>query len=121
MMGGTMFKCNSGSQSLLPIQLKEVSIPRAFIKNDDTRWVLCDLISDLQHEEKQAIYYSCVSDATLEDVAQKIELSTIHVASVLTLYMERLTCKLDFFKRIVQYDEGDMLSVSELLFPEQIS
>jgi len=102
----------------LPGQLKKTSIPRAFIKNDDARWVLSDIISDFSFEEKQAIYYSCVSNATVEDVAEKIELSPTHVASVLTLYLERLAHKLDFFKKFLPYDETDLLPISEILFLE---
>ena len=102
----------------LPKQLKKPNIPRAFIKNDDSRWVLCDVISDFHYEEKQAIYYCCVLDTTVEDVAQRVELSPNHVASVLVLYSERLELKLFFFKKIMSYDESDLISVSEILFLE---
>jgi len=114
-MSGIMPICSN-----LPAHLKKTNIPRAFINDDDIRWVLRDLTSDLQHEERQALYYSCVFDTTIEDVADKIELSQIHTASILTLYMARLTSMLDFFKKVASYDENDLLPVSELLFPESM-
>jgi len=101
---------------LLPTRLKKTSIPKAFIKNDDTRWILCDVINDFRHEEKQAIYYCCVLDVTIEDVAKKIALSPNHVASALGLYSERLESKLCFFRKIMPYDENDLLPIGEMLF-----
>jgi len=117
-MSGVMPKIQERQLSLLPRQLKKTNIPKAFMHNDNSRWVLCNIISDFQHEEKQAIYYCSVLDTTIEDVAEKIELSPFHVASTLGLYSERLESKLCFFKKIMVYDENDLLPVSELLFPE---
>jgi len=113
-----MSEGNDRRHSLLPVQLRKTSIPKAFIKNDDSRWVLCDIISDFHHNEKQAIYYCTVFDATVEDIAKKIELSPKHVASVLELYSERLESKLDFFKMIMPYDKSELLPISEMLFLE---
>jgi len=104
--------------SLLPRRLRKTGIPKAFIKNDDSRWVLCDLISDFAFEEKQVIYYCSVFDVTVEDVAKRTELSPNHVTCVLGLYSERLESKLDFFKMIMPHDESDVLPVSEMLFLE---
>jgi len=117
-MSGIIPKTQDWQPSLLPRQLKKTNIPKSFINSDDSRWVLCDIISDFQHEEKQAIYYCSVFDTTVEDVAEKIELSPFHVASALGLYSERLESKLRFFKRIMAYDENDLLPISELLFFE---
>jgi len=117
-MSGVMPRIQEWQPFLLPRQIKKTSIPTAFIKNDDSRWVLYDIISDFKHEEKQVIYYCSVFDATIEEVAEKIELSPFHVASTLGLYSERLESKLRFFKMIMPYDENDLLSVSELLFFE---
>jgi len=113
-----MSKSDDWPPFLLPSRLKKTNIPRAFIQNDDTRWVLCDIISDFNYEEKQAIYYCCVLDVTVEDVAERIELSPNHVASALGLYSERLESKLRFFKKIVPYDENDLLPICEILFLE---
>jgi len=107
--------------SLLPERLKKINIPKSFINNDDSRWVLCDIISDFQYEEKQAIYYCAVFDTTIEDVAEKIELSPFHVVSAIGLYSARLESKLCFFKRIMAYDENDLLPINELLFFEPSS
>jgi len=117
-MSGVIPQVQEWQPSLLPTQLKKINIPKAFIKNADSRCVLCDIISDFGYEEKQAIYYCSVLDTTIEDVAAKIELSPFHVASVLGLYSERLATKLRFFKKIMVYDESDLLPVSELLFFE---
>jgi len=113
-----MNKSDDWQPSLLPGRLKKTSIPKAFIKNDDSRWVLCDIISSFGFEEKQAIYYCCVLDVTVEDVAQRIELSPNHVASVLGLYWERLESMLRFLKKIMPYDKDDLLPISEILFLE---
>ena len=115
-MSGAMPKNQDWQLSLLPRRLKKTNIPKAFINNHDSRWVLRDIISDFLHEEKQAIYYCSVFDTTIEDVAEKIELSPFHVASTLGLYSERLATKLRFFKRIMAYDENDLSPISELLF-----
>ncbi|MCL1786506.1 MAG: hypothetical protein FWG38_00855 [Defluviitaleaceae bacterium] len=94
------------------------TIPKAFVEDANARWVLSDIINDFYHEEKQAIYYSYAWDGAAENIGEKIELSQTHVASALWLYRERLTSKLDFFKRIIPHDENDHVPVSEILFPE---
>ena len=122
-MSGIIGKSDELQPSLLPNRLKKIGIPRAFIKNDDSRWVLCDIISEFHHEEKQAIYYCAVFDATVEDVAKKIELSPNHIKCALGLYLERLETKLEFFKKIMPHhesDESDLLPISEILFLESI-
>ncbi|MCL2392641.1 MAG: hypothetical protein FWC66_08590 [Oscillospiraceae bacterium] len=117
-MSGIMSEGDGGQSFLLPRRLKKTNIPKAFIKNDDARWVLCDVISDFHREEKQAIYYCGVLDVSIEDVAERIQLSPNHVASALGLYSERLESKLCFFRKIMSYDEDDLLPIGEILFPE---
>jgi len=118
-MSGIMQKSYDWQTCLLPQHLKNPNIPKAFIENDDVRFVLCNLITDFEHEEKQAIYYYSVLDATIDEIAKSIELSPAHVASALGLYSERLASKLKFFKKIMPYNEGDLLSISEILFLER--
>ena len=117
-MSGIMSEGDDRQPFLVPKRLKKTSIPKAFMQNDDAKWVLCDVINDFHYEEKQAIYYFCVLDVTIEDVAEKIELSPNHVASTLGLYSERLESKLCFFRKIMPYDENDLLPIGEMLFLE---
>ena len=115
-MSGAIPETQDWQPSLLPEQLRKINIPKSFINNNDSRWVLCDIISDFQHEEKQAIYYCAVFDTTIENVAKKIELPPFHVVNAIGLYSARLESKLRFFKKIMVYDENDLLPISELLF-----
>jgi len=102
--------------------IEQLAVPKAFMQNANAKQVLRDLINDFNFEEKQVIYYYFAMDEpTVADIARITELSVIHVISVLNLYAERLTAKLDFFKKIIDYDVNELLPVSELLFLESLS
>jgi len=90
-------------------------IPRAFITRGKIKLILCHTAEDFGYEEQQALYLYCFLKIPIDEIAGKIGLSQNHIASVLVLYSERLTTKLDFFKRAMPYDANDLLPVSEIL------
>ena len=103
----------------LPRQLKKCIIPKAFIHEESSKLFLCSLIENFNFEEKQAIYYCTIIDnASIEEVAKKIDLTPDHVIGVLLIYSERLKYKLNFFKKIIPYDEDDTMSLEDMLFLE---
>ena len=103
----------------LPQQLSNPTVPRAFVQDFWTKKVLTDIINDFSFEEKQAIYYYfAMSPVAIDDVAKVAQLSQNHTVSTLNLYSERLVLKLDFFKKIADYDSDDLLPVVELLFSD---
>jgi len=99
-------------QSLMQPEMPKV--PRAFIKRGKIKLILCHIAEDFGHEEQQALYFYCFLDVPIDEIAEKVGLSQNHIASVLVLYSERLTIKLDFFKRAIFYDANDLLPVSEI-------
>ncbi|MCL2425353.1 MAG: hypothetical protein FWD05_03340 [Oscillospiraceae bacterium] len=111
---------NQNKQSYaLPRQLKNCNIPKAFIQEESSKLFLCNLIENFNFEEKQAIYYCTVVDnASIDEIAKKIELTPEHVIGVLLIYSERLKYKLNFFKKIMPYDENDTIPLEEMLFIE---
>ena len=66
-------------------------------------------------EEGEAIYIYFTLGLPVSDIAKLTKLSPNHVAGTLMLYSERLAEKLNIFKRVIPYNENDMLQVSEML------
>jgi len=96
-------------------------IPRTFINHDRVRLLLYHLVDEFDYEERQALYFYCyLDDVSVSEIAEKVELSQLHVLSVLTLYSERLTSKLNFLKKAVPYDANDLLPVSEILVEQSV-
>ena len=98
-----------------PMQLEMPKVPRAFLNRTKVRLMLCDIAEEFGFEEQQALYYYCFLDVSIEEIAKRVGLSQKHVASVLGIYSERLTNKLDVFKKALPYDTNDLVSVSEIL------
>jgi len=111
LLDGAM-QMNNGRQ---PPQLEMPKVPRAFIARSKVKLVLCHLAKDFGHEEQQALYFYCFLNKPISEIAEKVGLSQAHVVSVLGLYSERLTSKLDLFKKALPYDADDVLPVSEIL------
>jgi len=119
---------NWSKRWLLPLSQHQISqhqnkfiVPRTFIQDCGTKNVLGDIINDFNFEEKQAIYYYFGTDcASIDEISKVTELSQNHTLSVLNLYWERLSLKLDFFKKIIHYDQDDLLLISDLLFLESV-
>jgi len=93
-------------------------VPRVFIEHPKIKYVLYHTIDEFDFEEKEAIYFYCILDLPISEIAKIIGISQNHVASALGLYSERLNFKLDVFKKAISYDTNDVLHVSEVLFLE---
>ena len=119
-MGKAMQNNNERHSLQFPMQLKVPEIPKAFTQHKNVMMILCSTIEEFGHEEQQALYYYCYLRVPICDIAKKVGLSQGHVASVLGLYLERLTNQLDFFKKAVPYDNSDLLPVSEILSLEHL-
>ncbi|MCL2392644.1 MAG: hypothetical protein FWC66_08605 [Oscillospiraceae bacterium] len=104
---------SSGIQHSMRVEMPD--IPSAFIKRDKIKLVLCHTAEEFGHEEQQALYLYCFLQIPVSEIAEKVDLSQNHVKSVLALYLERLTKKLDLFKKALPYDADDVLPVSEIL------
>jgi len=101
-------------------QLKSIKIPKSFVDHDDIRYLIRDLLNDFNHEERQAIYFYCILDLSIDDVAKAVQLSKEYVIIILNLYLERLNIKLSFFKSFMYYKEEDFLLIDEMLLSEQM-
>jgi len=79
--------------------------------------VLCATVDEFDHQEQQAIYYHHYLNLPPQTIAQVVELTEMHVISVLGLYAERLVCKINLFKRAKLGEGDDVMQVSDLLLP----
>jgi hypothetical protein len=120
LLDGTMQANGRRRLSLSLMQMEMPKVPRAFIKRGKVKLILCHIAEDFGHEEQQALYFYCFLDVPIDEIAEKVGLSQSHVASVLVLYSERLTDKLNLFKRAILYDANDLLPVSEILLQYNI-
>jgi len=93
-------------------------IPRAFINHSKVKHLLCEMIENFGYEERQAIYYFCFLDVSVSEISKVTELTESHIISVLSLYSERLECKINFFKKAMPCNVDDVLPVSEILLQE---
>jgi len=97
------------------MRIEMPEVPRVFIDRGKVKLALCHIAKDFRHEEQQALYFYCFLNKPISEIAEKVGLSQAHVVSVLMLYSERLTDKLDLFKKALPYDANDVLPVSEIL------
>ena len=98
---------------VMPIKMPK--IPRVFIDHKRVKLALYHVIDEFGYEEKIAIYYYCFAGLSIENIALMTELTQEHVTSVLTLYSERLSSKLDIFEKALPYNQDDVLHVSHML------
>jgi len=79
--------------------------------------VLCATVEDFSTDEQQAIFYFHHLDLSPGTIARTMQLTEQHVTSVLGLYAERLTCKLELFKQVLTHDKNETLQVRDILLP----
>ena len=96
-------------------QIEMPQIPKSFINHARIRSVLCHTIEEFAFEEQVAVYWYCFLALPISEIAELTELSQDHVAGALTLYSQRLSMKLNLFKKALHYDADDALPVSEIL------
>ena len=97
------------------MSLPKPQIPRSFSLHHKIMEVLCATVEDFSFEEQQAIYYHYHLDLSPQTIARVLELTEHHVESALGLYAERLTTRIDLFKRTLSYDDNDMMPTHEIL------
>jgi len=90
-------------------------IPRAFIVNNNAKRILAHTVEEFGFEEQQVIYYYCYLSMPVDGIAWLLELSELHVTSVLGLYSERVKSLLTFFKKALPHDANDGLHIKEIL------
>jgi len=95
--------------------IKMPDIPRAFVANNNAKRILAHAVDEFGFEEQQAIYYYCYLSMPIHGIAWLLELSELHVTSVLGLYKERVAALLDFFKKALPHDANDGLDIKEIL------
>jgi len=103
---------------LIMEKVKMPEIPMAFIRHSQVRHVLSHTVERFDFEEQIAIYLYCILELPIDEIAISTELSENHIVSVLTLYVERLSFKLDLFKKAVPYNADELAHISEMLVSE---
>jgi len=94
-------------------------IPRAFITDTQINQVLRLTIEEFNYEEKIIIYLHCLAELDISKIADLTEISRWYVKSTLVLYYERLSFKLNVFKKAVPYDITDLVSIQEMFEIEE--
>jgi len=97
------------------LQINMPEIPRAFVANRKTLRILAHAVEEFGFEEQQVIYYYCHMSVPIHGIAWLLEMTELHVASVLGLYSERVKSLLDFFKKALPHDSSDWLDIKEIL------
>jgi len=108
---------NSNIQ-LLPayeLEIKMPDIPRSFIANDNAKRILAHAVDEFGFEEQQVIYYYCYLSVPIHNIAWLLEMTELHVASVLGLYCARITDLLAFFKKALPHDNTNKISIKAIL------
>jgi len=90
-------------------------IPKAFVNNERINSVLSYTLEEFSYVEQAAIYYYCYLQLSIKEISDLTELSPVHVESVLVIFSEILTYKLEIFKKSVSFNSDDMLPVSSIL------
>jgi hypothetical protein len=102
------------------IHPRSIKVPRDFLNNDDIRYILSDVLNDFDYEERRVIYFCCILDISISDVLEATILSKSHIKSVLNLYSARLENKLGFFREFVDYNQENLVTIEEMLFPDPL-
>ena len=97
------------------MQINMPEIPRAFVTNANAKFILSHTVEEFAFEEQQVIYYYCYLALPINGIAKVMDLTEMHVASVLGLYSERLRSLLAFFMKTLPHDTHDKLTVKEIL------
>jgi len=100
-------------------QIAIQKIPRAFIADTQINQVLCLTIEEFNYEEKIIIYLYCLAELDINKIADLTEMPRWYVMSTLLLYYERLSFKLNVFKKAVPYDVTDFVSIQEMFEIEE--
>jgi len=90
-------------------------IPSTFIDHADVKFVLDATLDGFQYEEKEAIFFFFVLDATVHDISEVTRLTPGHIVHALNLYAARLESKLRFFKKFVPHNDDEFLPAGEYL------
>ena len=106
--------CDMCSQCL-QMQLSTSQIPREFIDHSRIGQVLHHVISEFNPEEQAVIYLYHLVKLPIDEIVTLTELANIYVVSILVMYSQKLTAKVELFKEALPYDKDNLVSVGELL------
>jgi len=95
-------------------QITIQKIPRAFIADAQINQVLSLTVDEFNYEEKIIIYLYCLAELDIGEISSLAEVPRWYVMSTLVLYYERLSFKLNVFKKAVSYDVTDLVSIREM-------
>lgn len=98
----------------LPKKVSTLKIPRSFISHSKISSVLLLTINEFNYEEQSVIYLYYLVKLPISEIATFTELTVMHVISTLVLYSEKLAARLSIFKKVLSYDENDMVSIKEM-------
>jgi len=90
-------------------------IPKSFLDHDRAKSVLCHTLNEFDDDEQAVIFYYCYLNLSIDEISELIDLSPAHVKSVLIIYAEKLTFKLDVFMKCLPYNSEDLLPVGAIL------
>ena len=77
--------------------------------------VLGATIKEFNYEEQAAIYLYYAQDTPLYQISTITHLPYAHIKSTVVLYSMRLSSKLSIFKKAVEYDRAQQVSIGEML------
>jgi len=95
-------------------QIAIQKIPRVFITNTRINQVLRLTIDEFSYEEKIIIYLYYLVELDINEIVSLTEIPRLYVISTLVLYYERLSFKLNVFKKSVSYDMTDLVPIQEM-------
>ena len=97
------------------LEIKMPDIPRSFIANNHARRILAHAVDEFGFEERQVIYYYCYLSVSVNGIAWLLEMTELHVASVLGLYSERIKDLLNLFGKALPHNSNDGISIKAIL------
>jgi len=96
-------------------EIKMPEVPAAFIHNFQARKILRHAVERFDFEEQVAIYLYCFLGLPISEIAESTKLSENSIVCILTLYAERLSFKIDVFKKAIPYCADDLVPITEVL------
>ncbi|MCL2620331.1 MAG: hypothetical protein FWD97_05280 [Defluviitaleaceae bacterium] len=98
--------------------MSNVKVPKTFLEHPKIKHLFYHIVTNFSFAEKQAIYFHHFCEMPIDEIAELTQLNTSHINSVLSLYAERIACKVNFFKEILPHNPKEQISICEMLISE---